>query len=139
MLYVRADQILNSLKGDVMENEWEKLASAAEPEMQIANTPDKEVPNAARLSACSTPGVIDALGRLPEGAIITEAALATILQRHPMSIKRAVERGELPPAVRLLGRPVWLARTIVAYLNKRLDAAAQDAERERRRLERHRL
>jgi predicted DNA-binding transcriptional regulator AlpA len=83
-----------------------------------------------------TPGIITALGKLPAGAIISEPALATMMSKHRVSIKRAVARGELPPPVKLFTNPVWTAGSILAHLQKRLDAAAQDAERTRRRSER---
>jgi hypothetical protein len=58
-------------------------------------------------------GIIAALAELPPDVIIDGAGLARIFQRHPVSIKRAIRRGELPPGVRLLanrpGRhgPYW--------------------------------
>lgn len=55
------------------------------------------------------PGVVPELGELGEGAVITEAGLARMLKRHQVTLKRAVQRGELPPPVRLLGGPVWTA------------------------------
>jgi len=57
----------------------------------------------------SQPGIVKELGELGPGAVITEAALARMMDRHPASIKRAVNRGELPPPYRLLGGPVWTA------------------------------
>jgi len=79
-------------------------------------------------------GVIAELGERGPGAIITEAALAKLLDRHPANIKRAVKRGELPPAVRLLGKPVWTVAAIVAHLTKRLEDAAKEHERDARRI-----
>ena len=40
------------------------------------------------------PGVIAALGNLSPGAILYEQGLAELFDRHPTSIKRAVQRGE---------------------------------------------
>ena len=36
--------------------------------------------------------------------------MAAIFGKHRVSIKRAVERDELPQPVRLMGQPVWTAR-----------------------------
>ena len=83
----------------------------------------------------SLPGVIPELGELGEGAVITEAALARMLQRHQVTLKRAVQRGELPPPVRLLGGPVWTVGAIVRHLEARLTAAAKDAERTERKIQ----
>ena len=80
-------------------------------------------------------GIVRELGELPSGAVITEAGLARMLGRHPVTIKRAVRRGELPPPTRLLGTPVWLAGAIIGHIQKRLDAAAKEAERQARKFQ----
>lgn len=80
-------------------------------------------------------GVWRELGDLPEGAIICEAALALIFDRHPVSIKRAVARGELPPSTRLLGKPVWTAGALVRHIEGRLDAELKEKERTKRRID----
>ena len=80
-------------------------------------------------------GIIRELADLPPGAIIGEAALAKLMHRHPASIKRAVSRGELPQPTRLLGGPCWTAAAILRHVEARLDAAAKDAEKTARRVE----
>ena len=79
-------------------------------------------------------GVVKELGELGAGAVITEAGLARLLGRHKVSIKRAVERGELPPPIRLCGGPVWLAGAIIEHLQKRMDEAAKEREKVQRRI-----
>ena len=74
-------------------------------------------------------GVIRELGDLPAEAVVTEQALGKIFDRHRVSIKRAVERGELPPSVRLFGEPVWTIRALQEHLTKRLNAAMKESER----------
>ena len=81
-------------------------------------------------------GIVRELGELGPGAVITEAALARMLGRHQVTIKRSMARGELPPAVRLLGGPVWTAGSITAHLEKRLEHAAKEAERDAKRIAR---
>jgi len=83
-------------------------------------------------------GVIRELGELGTGAIITEEALARMLGRCQVTLKRCVKRGELPPPVRLLGAPVWTAGAIVGHLSKRLEAAERDFQRDQRRLSENR-
>jgi len=78
--------------------------------------------------------IIRELGDLPPDAVVSEAALAKIFDRHRVSIKRAVERGELPPSVRLFGEPVWTVRALREHLSKRLDAAKKEAEQLQRRI-----
>ena len=79
--------------------------------------------------------IVSELGELGDGAIISESALAKLLKRHSVSIKRAVLRGELPQPIRLLGQPVWTVGSIVKYLEKRLEAAANEAELQRKKIE----
>ena len=71
------------------------------------------------------PEIITALGE-PD-AVITEAGLAHLFGRCAVSVKRAVERGELPPPVRLFGQNTWTAGVIVAHLEQRLKIAAKEA------------
>ena len=79
-------------------------------------------------------GIVRELGELGEGAIITEKALARLFDKHPDSIKRAVQRKELPQPVKLMGKPSWTAGSIVKHIEQRLHEAAQEAEKEERRL-----
>jgi hypothetical protein len=80
------------------------------------------------------PGIVRELGELGSGAVITESGLAKLMRRHPVSIKRAVERGELPPPIRLLGGPAWTVGVIVRHLEARLEQAAKEAERIARKI-----
>jgi len=78
--------------------------------------------------------IVRELGDLPPDAVVSEAALAKIFDRHRVSIKRAVERGELPPSIRLFGEPVWTVRALREHLSKRLEAAKKEAEQLQRRI-----
>ena len=73
-------------------------------------------------------GIIRELGDLPADAVISEQALTKIFDRHRVSIKRAVERGELPPSIRLFGEPVWTVKVLREHLGKRLDQAKKESE-----------
>jgi len=99
--------------------------------------PDIDVQQVEESDVDELPGVVRLLGELGPGTIISEAALARMLDRHPASIKRAVKRGELPHPTRLLGGPVWTAGSIVRHIEGRLERAAKEAEREARRLEQY--
>lgn len=79
-------------------------------------------------------GIIRELGDLSPDAVVSEEALAKIFDRHRVSIKRAVERGELPPSVRLFGEPVWTVRSLREHLSKRLEAAKKEAEQLQKRI-----
>ena len=79
-------------------------------------------------------GTIRELGELPPEAVITEQGLAKIFDRHKVSIKRAIQRGELPPSVRLFGEPVWTVRALREHLGKRLEQARKESEQAERRI-----
>jgi hypothetical protein len=79
-------------------------------------------------------GIIAALAELPAEAIIDEAGLARIFKRHPVSIKRAIGRGELPPGVRMFGKQTWTARAVLDHLSQRLEAAKKETQRLQRRI-----
>ena len=73
--------------------------------------------------------VLDTLARLPERALLTEAALAKALRVAPSTLRRMVNRWQLPPPVRLGGRRVWLAGRVLAHIEAAAERAARDAER----------
>jgi hypothetical protein len=93
----------------------------------VAEASDQQTPD----------GIVKELGELPSGAILEEEAVARIFGRHSASVKRAVERGELPPSVRLFGKPTWTAGAILAHLDARLEAAKREAEKDAARLGKH--
>jgi hypothetical protein len=63
---------------------------------------------------------LEALGDLADNALLTERDLAEMFSKHPVSIKRAVDRGELPPATRIMGKPSWFVGTIRHHIQERL-------------------
>ena len=79
-------------------------------------------------------GIVSELGELGPGAIVSEQALARLFKRHPVSIKRAVARGELPPPTRLLGGPVWTVGAIIRHMEKRLQTVAKEAEKKEQKM-----
>jgi hypothetical protein len=79
-------------------------------------------------------GIIREFGDLAADTVLDEAALAKVFGRHRVSIKRAVERGELPPPVRLLGCPVWTIQAIRDHMAHRLEQAKREAERMNRKI-----
>ena len=78
------------------------------------------------------PGIITALG--DPDAVITEAGLARLFGRCSASVKRAVKRDELPPPARLFGKPMWTAGVIVEHLQQRQKEAAEEAERQKKKI-----
>lgn len=81
-------------------------------------------------------GIIRELGEMNPKAFVSEKALARIFHREPVSIKRAVQRKELPPPVKMLGMPVWTAGSIIEFIEKRLAHACSEAEKDDGRIAR---
>lgn len=75
------------------------------------------------------PGIIAVIGELKPGAIIREEGMAHLFKRHVASVKRAVERGELPPPCRLFGSNIWTIGALIKHIEARLAEAAKEAER----------
>lgn len=81
--------------------------------------------------AGDVPGVVTGLGDLSPGALLTEESMARMFKRHRSNIRRAVERGELPPPVRLFNANTWTAGAVLRHIEARLAGEAKDVERER--------
>ena len=82
--------------------------------------------------------VIKSLAELPEATIVSEEALRRIFGKGAVSsIKRAVERGELPQPVRLFGKPSWTVRVLIQHIEERLEKASKDARRVQLKLAKH--
>lgn len=82
------------------------------------------------------PGIIAVLGELKPGAIVTEEGIAHLFQRHVTSVKRAVQRGELPPPCRMFGTNAWTVGALVQHIEKRLAQAQKDVDETARRIAR---
>ena len=66
--------------------------------------------------------------QVPEGAVITQVELARMFGKHPVSIRRAIERGELPEPVRLMGKPIWTVGFVLRFLESRLGQARNELD-----------
>jgi hypothetical protein len=79
------------------------------------------------------PGVIAALGDMKSRTVITEEGIARLFGRCTTTVKRAVERGELPPPCRLFGQNTWTVGVLMGHIENRLEeAAAEKAAFERK-------
>ena len=78
--------------------------------------------------------LIEDLGRLPAGAIITVPALAAMFHRCEATVRRAWKCGELSKPVQLFGALSWTAESILAHLRVRLERAEREAERDREKV-----
>jgi hypothetical protein len=83
--------------------------------------------------AASDMEIMTVLAVLPPQALISEHELARLFRRHVTSVKRAIQRHELPPPVPLFGANIWTVAAILEHISARLEAerkaAAQTAAR----------
>jgi hypothetical protein len=106
------------------------------------NTGDETEPSDSDLedlfddSASADPSSLREFGELADHDVITEEELADAFGKHPISIKRALERGELPPPVRFLGKRAWTAGAIRKHLQNRLTEALDEHNRTTSRIRR---
>ena len=107
------------------------IPTVAEVIADVSPPGGEDLPDAGDL-----PGIIALLGELKPGAILTEAGVAGLFRRHVASVKRAVQRGELPPPCRLFGSNAWTAGSLVKHIEQRLAEAAKEAEGMARKLAR---
>ena len=71
-------------------------------------------------------GIYIVLSTLSAKTLITEDGLARLLGKGCReSIKRAVERNELPRPVRLMGKNTWTVGAIVQHIEARLETEAR--------------
>lgn len=78
--------------------------------------------------------VVSALAKMPQGTVLDERALASTLDVSPRTVRRMVDRCELPAGVKLGSRKIWLSDKVLAYFAERADKAAREAKRQAARL-----
>jgi len=90
---------------------------------------NEEVPTEETLDT-NGPGVlIDSLARLPEKTILDEHRLASLLGVTGRTVRRMVQRHELPPPISFGGRSCWFAGRVLAHLDAQFERAEREAER----------
>ena len=68
-------------------------------------------------------GIYAELGTLPENTLVTEDGLAKLMGKACReSIKRAVDREELPRPVKIMGKNTWTVGSIIRHTEGRLQA-----------------
>ena len=67
------------------------------------------------------------LAQLGADTVVSEAELAKVVGRHRVSIRRAVERGELPAPFRAFGKPSWVVQSLLDHF-RHLQASAAPGE-----------
>ena len=90
-------------------------------------TLDMEQSETGGLATGAGPGLLRLDDYGPE-AVIFESGLAAMLGRCPTSLRRAVDRGELPTPGRSFGQYFWTARALAEHFQKRVEQAGKDRE-----------
>src|SRR6185436_14270428 len=72
-------------------------------------------------------GVIVDLAGMPAKAILNEHALARALGVTQRTIRRMVQRNELPPPIPMAGQAVWFAGRVLEHAETRAERAEKDA------------
>lgn len=85
------------------------------------------------------PHVMTALATHPSGTLVTKEALAQMWNKAQISIDRAIERGELPPPVKMFGKLTWTVDHILQWIDDRLKQAAKEREEQLQKLQRLQL
>ncbi len=73
-------------------------------------------------------GVIRELGELPEHTVLTQTALARMLNCSEPAIRHAVQCGMLPPGTPLTAGDVWTVKIIREHISQGLARAARNKE-----------
>ena len=71
------------------------------------------------------------LTTLPPERVLTTEDLEWLCGVNDNGISRAVKRGDLPVPATIFGRHVWTVRAIYAHIDRLLEDARTEAERER--------
>lgn len=74
------------------------------------------------------------LSRLPREMIVDTRALARVLGRSTRTIRRMVDRYEIPPPIRMSGRSTWQVGTILSWYAERAERRVSESRRVRDRL-----
>ena len=98
-------------------------------EAQVAKPLDESVFTAEEQAATAgedEDGFYFGLASLPPKTLVTEDGLAKLLGKGCReTIKRAVERGELPRPIRLMGKNTWTVDVIIHHIEDQLAAEAR--------------
>ena len=70
-------------------------------------------------------GIVDELGKLPPGALLTVNGMARVFGKSPNTIMRAVNEKRLPKPFRIFSEHYWRVGEVDAFLQKRMCDAQQ--------------
>ena len=85
-------------------------------------------------AAAVAPGVYDVLARLPKQALLDESAMARAFGVNGRTIRRMVNRNELPPPLKRAGRALWFAGRVLDWLEEEADLLAKEADKLRQKI-----
>jgi hypothetical protein len=92
-------------------------------------------PDVGHETAPSSADTMKTLGDLSPGSLVDQIALARALGVSTRTVRRMVDRYELPPGIQMGARKMWFADKVVAFLSDRADGEARQARSRRRKLD----
>lgn len=86
----------------------------------------------------NVPGIIIRLTELPRDALLDEKAMTrTFAVRSTRTVKRMVNRHELPPPILLASKRYWKAGAVLDWINESIERVEKDARHQAQRLRIH--
>ena len=82
----------------------------------------------------STGNPLTVIAELPADAILDENAMAKAFGCVPRTIRRMVERYELPPGVSIAGKTCWLAGRVRRWIDEAAELQEQQARKHREKI-----
>ena len=112
----------------------------ADNTLEIGHIPPEQVnlPTALKVREAVPPlpgRTITALAKMDDKTMVDESALAAALKLSKRSVRRMVQRNELPPPFRFAGKSTWFTGKVLAHIEARAEREARDAERAARKLD----
>lgn len=74
--------------------------------------------------------IIRSFADLPSNAILDEEAMASVFSVTPRTVRNMVRRNQIPPAIPLRGKSVWVAGLVLAHILRAAERAAQNADKQ---------
>lgn len=72
---------------------------------------------------------LDGLAKAQPGTLLNEHAMAECLAVSPRTLRRMVQRGQLPNGIKLGGRRMWVTEKVMEFLVDQSNELAQEARR----------
>lgn len=72
---------------------------------------------------------LDGLAKAQPGTLLNERAMASCLAVSTRTLRRMVQRGQLPKGIKLGGRRMWMTEKVMEFLTDQSNELAREARR----------